>query len=168
MIDTELVRRMRDQLMANGRPSLAPPPPHAADPEALPPFEAASLARIAPLAELLFLMMSADGRLESREIATMRGAVRTLTDGMLGGATTDALVTRFEESLEREGLDARLEVVTGQLAADRDDAEVGVMLAASVALADESVGPDERALFDEVTASLGLGRKRIEELLGSR
>ena len=58
MLDTDLVRRMRDQLLENGRPSLVPP----ADFELaeLAPFELASLERIAPLAELLFLMMSAD------------------------------------------------------------------------------------------------------------
>lgn len=166
MLDTDLVRRMRDQLLENGRPSLVPP----ADFELaeLAPFELASLERIAPLAELLFLMMSADGTLDTKELDTIRGAIRTLTDGLLRGATADKLVERFAESLERDGLDERLAIVTGRIVADRDDAEVGVMLAASVALADGSVGSEERSLFDEVTASLGVGRKRIDELLGTR
>ena len=166
MIDTDLVRRMRDQLLANGRPSLVPSADF--DLDDLSAFESASLERIAPLAELLFLMMSADGRFESSELDTIRGAIRTLTDGLLRGATADRLVERFQRALEHDGLEDRLALVTGQLAADRDDAEVGVMLAASVALADDRVGDAERILFDEVTASLGVGRRRVEELLGSR
>lgn len=164
MIDSDLVRRIRDQLLANGRPSLVPSADF--DLDGLAPFETASLERIAPLAELLFLMMSADGRFEDAEVDTIRGAVRTLTDGLLRGSTADKLVERFRAALAADGLDERLTVVTGLIAADREDAEVGVMLAASVALADGSVGDEERSLFDEVIASLGIGRKRLDELLG--
>lgn len=164
MIDTDLIRRMRDQLLQNGRPSMVPPAGYAL--EDLAPYELASLERVAPLAELLFLMMSIDGEFDDRERDAIRGVVRMLTDGLLRGATADRLVDRFRAALERDGLEERLSEVTGLLAADREDAEIGVMLAAAVALADGNVGADEASMFDRVVSYLGVGKRRVGELLG--
>lgn len=166
MIDTDLIRRMRDHLLQNGRPSMLPPTGFAL--EDLAPFELASLERVTPLAELLFLMMAVDGELDDRELDTIRGAVRTLTDGLLRGTTADRLVDRFRTALERDGVEERLSEVSGLLSADREDAEVGVMLAAAVALADGNVGADEASMFERVVSYLGVGKRRIDELLGPR
>ncbi len=164
MIDTGLVARQRDRLLERGRPSLAPP--GSVELDGLPPYEAAALERVEPLAELLVLMMSADGRADVRELEAIRGVVRTLTDGLVTGSTADLLVFRCRTRLEAEGLDERVHAVTTKLLADREDAEFGVMLATAVALADGRVSPDEHRLFGEVAASLGIGARRLEELLG--
>lgn len=166
MIDTRVIERLRDQLLDRGAPSVVAP--GALDLESAAPYARAALARVTPLAELLFLMMAADGHVDERELAAIRGAVRALTDGLLPGATAAALVERFRDALDREGLDERLGEVTAALAADRDDAEVGVMLAAAVALADGHVDARERALFDEVVSHLGVSARRVAELLGTR
>jgi uncharacterized tellurite resistance protein B-like protein len=166
VLDTAFLRRLRDQLLERGRPSLVPTP--RVPIEDLPSLPAASLGRVAPHAELLFLMLSADGDADAREITTIRGAVRTLTDGLLRGGTADDLVDRFRAQLDAQGLERRLSAVTAKLAADREDAELAALLAAAVALADEQVDARERALFDEIIAALGIGKRRLDELLGPR
>ena len=164
MIDTRLMHRLRDQLLERGAPSVAGGSP--SSPASAAPYELASLARIAPLAELLFLMLTADADVDEREVLAVRGAVRTLTEGLLSAASVDGLVEGFAAALEREGLEARIADVTARLAADREDAEVGLMLAAAVALADGRVDDRERELFDEVASQLGVSQRRVDELLG--
>lgn len=166
MLDTAVIARLRDQLLSRGVPSLLPAPGASLD--ALAPYQRAALARVTPLAELLFLVMSADGDAHSSEVDALRGALRTLTDGLLRGAAADQLVEQFREGLDREGLEGRMEAVTARLSADREDAEVAVMLAAAVALADGRVDPGEHALFELVVGHLGVGRRRVDELLGRR
>ena len=95
-----------------------------------------------------------------------RGAVRALTDGLLRTAVADELVEGFRTSLARDGHAQRLGAVTAHLAADRDDAEVGALLAAAVAMADGEVDAKEHQLFEQVTQELGISRRRVEELLG--
>ncbi len=166
-MDTELIRRMRDRLLANGRPSLFPPPLTGAEGlGALDPYEHASLERLTPMVELLYLMMHADGQPADRERDAIRGMVRTLTDGLLRGTTADWLFERCAAELAREGLDARLDHTTDLLAADRDDAEVALLLAAAVALADDHVQPTEHRLFERVARGLGLSAARVSTLLG--
>jgi tellurite resistance protein len=164
VLDTAFLRRLRDQLLERGAPSLVPKP--RVPLEDLPSLPAASLDRVAPHAELLFLMLSVDGKADRRELATIRGAVRTLADGLLRGGTADDLVDRFRAQLDAEGLARRLEAVTAKLAADREDAELAALLAAAVALADEQVDTRERALFDEIIEGLGIGKRRLDEILG--
>lgn len=162
-MDTEVILRLRDRLVSDGRPSLVPSVPRGL--EDLTPYEMASLERVEPLAELLFLAMCADGRVDSREEATLRGTVRTLTDGLLRGHTSDRLVERFRDDLEREGYDERLFHVTQRLAGDRDDSELAVLLFAAVVLSDGELDDQERAAFDRVTGELGVGPRRVRELL---
>lgn len=164
MIDTQLIHRLREQLLAKGLTAAGAPAGAAL--EELAPYEAAALERVAPLAELLFLMMGADGAADVRERDAIRGAVRTLTDGILPAAAADRLVDRFGASLAEAGRDERLGAVIAVLAGDRDDAEVGALLAAAVALADGRVCSDENALFERVTSDLGISRRRLDELLG--
>lgn len=163
-MDTDAVRRLRDRLAHAGRPSLVPPDPSGLPP--LTPYEQASLGRIEPLAELLFLGMASDGHVATVEVDALRGAVRTLTDGLLRGATADALVARFGQHLEAEGYEARLIDVTQRLAADRDDAELALLLFAAVVLADGDVAETERKAFDDLAMELGVSPKRVKELLG--
>jgi tellurite resistance protein len=163
VIDTDLIQRMRDQLVAQGRPATTEACDVDVDAQ---PFEQASLERVTPLAELLFLMMAADGDQDRRELDAIRGAVRTLTDGLLRTAVADELVEGFRGALARDGHARRLGAVTAHLAADRDDAEVGALLAAAVALADGEVDAEEHELFELVTQELGISRRRMDELLG--
>lgn len=166
MLDSAVIQRLRDELLARGAPSLVPAPGGASD--ALTAYQRAALSRVTPLAELLFLMTSVNGAAAAREQDARRGALRTLTGGALRSAAIDALVREFQEAVLREGLEARIEAVALHLSADREDAEVAVMLAAAVALADGVVDAHEHALFELATTHLGLSRRRVDELLGAR
>jgi uncharacterized tellurite resistance protein B-like protein len=126
----------------------------------------ASRERVAPLAELLFLAMHADGQATDSEELAVRGAVRTLTDGLVPGRVSDTMVDAFEEHLARDGYDERLHAVTQRIAADRDDAEVGVLLFAAVALSDGVVDAAEREAFERVAEELGVSPRRVAQLLG--
>jgi tellurite resistance protein len=161
VLNTRIIRSLRDRLLERGAPSLNGDASHVDG-----SFQTASLDRVAPLAELLFLMMSADGAIDARELSLIRGTVRTLTDGLVHGATTDRLIAGFQKALDHQGLEGRLGTVTARLAADREEAEMGALLAAAVALADDRVDEDEETLFHEITEQLGIGKRRLDELLG--
>lgn len=169
-MDTDVIRRLRDRLVGHGRPSILPGGGGAegglAGPEQGGHDQGASRERVAPLAELLFLAMHADGQASESEQLAVRGAVRTLTDGLVPGRVSDTMVDAFEEHLARDGYEERLHTVTQRIAADRDDAEVGVLLFAAVALSDGVVDAAEREAFERVAEELGVSRRRLAQLLG--
>ena len=166
-LDPYALLRLRRALRERGRPSLAPPGPAPA-PVVLEDTSAdtrAAVERVAPVCELLHLMMSADGCASSAEREVLRGSVRALTDGQLTSAVIDAMLARFEQALAREGQAARLAHVAAQLAADRADAETAFSLAAALTLADARVNPRELALLEELGEQLGLSRERRQALI---
>lgn len=167
-MDTPDVRRLHLALAAAGeRPSLLPPDPAlSALPGGDQPELAAVVGRIAPVAELLFLVMSADGTCGDAERATLRGALRVLSDHQLRTHTVEALLDRFERQLRADGQATRLAHVTGRLSADPLDADAALAAAAAIAVADGAITPDERALLEEVSEALGIGPRRLAGLLG--
>lgn len=169
-MDSDVIRRLRDRLVGHGRPSILPGGDGSDDgptgPDRGAHDQGASRERVAPLAELLFLAMHADGQATDSEQLAVRGAVRTLTDGLVPGRVSDTMVDAFEEQLARDGYEARLHTVTQRIAADRDDAELGVLLFAAVALSDGVVDAAEREAFERVAEELGVSPPRLAQLLG--
>lgn len=169
-LDPDALQRLRRALLERGRPSLMPPPgskPTSDAPLLLSDEAQAAVERVAPICELMYLMMSADGRGSRVEREVLRGAVRALTDGQLRSATIDAMLARFDEALAREGQQERLNHVANRLAADRADAETAYSLAAALALADGGANARELALLDELGELLGLSRERRAELVAA-
>src|SRR5689334_24865156 len=122
-LDPDALSRLRHALRERGQPSLVPPPPAASPgPDTASPEALAAEARVAPICELLSLMMTADGSATGPEREVLRGAVRALTDGALRSADIERMLAGFDERRAREGRAARLEHVAAQLAADRSDA----------------------------------------------
>jgi tellurite resistance protein len=162
------LRALRAAMLERGaRESISPPPPrrsiaaHDLDPA----DRGAVLARVAPICEVLYLLMAADDRVDGREYLTLRGAIRALTDGALGTTALNGLLARFESALEREGRNVRLTKVASELSADRADAEATYMLAAAVAIADDTTDLRESALLDELGDLLGIPAKRRRQLI---
>lgn len=130
------------------------------------PEREAIVQRVAPMAEALFLAMSADGTCEETERTALRGAILTVADGELDDSAVNTLLERFDQTLHEEGLDARLDTVAAQLSGDRADGEVAIELAAAVIIADGNVHPAERAALERLAEDIGIDPDRADELLG--
>lgn len=151
-------------LTRRGQPSLVPALA-TVPPDALPSDDHLALVeRVSPMCEVLYLMMSADGRCDESERELLRGAVRVLTAGSLRSAQIDLMLEGFERQRVACGADARLQKVAGHLQVDRVEAEAAYSLAAAMALVDEDVDGLERHLLDELGDLLGLSAKRRTEL----
>ena len=157
-LDTETVRRLRDALLDR---QIAEPggasPPHAA--------RQATVDRVAPFLETLYLVMMADGVAEPAERAAINGAIAILTQGVLDEATVVGLLEHCENRAAAEGVERRLQGIGARLSADRADAETAFSLAAAVALADHTVDQHEHALIEKLAEWFGLSEKRAMALI---
>ena len=165
--DTEAIRRLRDRLLEIEVAPEAAPPGAAAAPslDGLGPVQQAALERVGPLAEALFLAMTADGVQEGSERRAVRAAIAVLTDGLLPDTAVDPLLERLERSLETQGREARLEAVATRFALDPTDAETAFTLAAAIALSDGRVDAAEQALIEQMRSYFGIGAARARALL---
>jgi len=167
-IETATIRRLRDALIQSGRrPSavLSSAYETLARAGLLSDDERAALTRIDSMAETMFLMMSADGKITSSERDAMRGAIRGLTDGLLHDGTIDVMIEEYGRLLAEEGREARLRYIGESLAGQQSDAEGTFALAAAVALADEEVAEEERGLVDQLRAWFGISQERAAQIL---
>jgi uncharacterized tellurite resistance protein B-like protein len=159
-IDTQTIRRLRDALIEGGVQ------PAASNAAASAPGRQASLERVAPFVETMFLMMVADGHHDANEEAAIRGAMRTLTHGLLDDAELDSLLEACAGRLAEQGVEARLQAVGNRICADRVDRETGFTLAAAIALADSEVAIEESALLVSIAEWYGISTRRRREILG--
>lgn len=126
------------------------------------------LQRLSPFLELLYLMMVADGKCETRERQLLRGVIRTLGGSALVDSAVEPLLSAFDANLEAAGAEARLETVASVLTADRLDAEAAFTLTATMALADDDVDAPEHAVLTQLSEMLGISAKRASELVAQR
>ena len=160
-LDTDTVRRLRDALLdrqglarQDGEPSTGA-------------ARSASLARVAPFVETMYLVMMADGRAEAAERTAIAGAISILTRGVLDEDAVATLLRDCEARAAQEGVQPRLQALGARLSADRADAETAFSLAAAIALADQSVDQREHALIENLTEWFGLSPKRATALISS-
>lgn len=83
--------------------------------------------------------MSADADIKDSERDVLRGALRSLSEGGLGSAATDAMLHELEERLARDGMEVRLDNVAAHLWPDPNDRELALALAAATAKADGTI-----------------------------
>ena len=161
-IDTARIRRLRDALLQGGRLE------RVTDPTADRPASrgaVASLERVAPFVETMYLMMMIDGEGEKPELDAMRGAMRLLTHGLLDDTGLEQLTRRFEEQVSAQGVEARLQAIGSRICADRLDRETAFSLAAAMALADDRVVKEESSLIASIGEWFGVSDKRRRALL---
>ena len=159
-IDTQTIRRLRDALIEGGVQ------PAGVNTAASGPGRRASLERVAPFVETMFLMMEADGHHDANEEAAIRGAMRTLTRSLLDDAELDSLLETCALRLAEQGVEARLQALGNRICADRVDRETGFTLAAAIALADSEVAIEESALLVSIAEWYGISARRRREILG--
>lgn len=167
-LETATIRRLRDALLQSGRrPSAVVSPAYAALARAglLTEQEQIVLDRVDPVAETLYLVMAADGKIEPAERDAVRGAVRGLTDSILHDGTIDVMMEHYEKALASEGREARLQSVAERLKGHPSEAEAAFSMAAAVALADDEVSDEERQLVSQLAVWFGITLERAGAML---
>jgi len=162
------ITRLRDALLESGRrPSLVVSSAYETLTRSglLSPEEVAALSRVEPLAELMYLMMSADNRVTDAERDAMRGAVRGLSNNVLRTGTINVMLESFEQSSRTQGRDARLRELAEEICEHDSDAEAAFVLAAAIALADDEVADEEDTFINQLASWLGIQPARAEQLL---
>ena len=148
-IHTATITRLRDALLQSGRrPSMVLSPAYEtlARSGLLSPEETAAVERIDPLAETMYLMMTADGSVSDVERDALRGAIRGLADNLVRTGTINVMLETFEGKLQAQGRDRRLQEIADAVSDDPYEAEAAFSLAAAIALADDSVHESEMNL----------------------
>jgi hypothetical protein len=157
------VDRLRDKLLERGTASQRPPPLAAkAEPK---PEALAMTQRVRPFAEAMYLVLAADGAIGERERDVLRGAVRSLTDGMLSSASMEAMLAEFERGRALQGVESRLDTVAAALYDDRSDAELALGLMAAAGKADGRMAAAEQAIIVALGERLGIAEPHLRELL---
>jgi tellurite resistance protein len=167
-IRTATIERLKTAILESGRrPSLVLSSAYAtlAREGLLTVEESASIERVDPLAETMFLMMAADGRVAEEERDAIRGAIRGLTGGVLRSATIDVMLEGYTKRLESEGRDQRLTEIAEYLQGCPLEAEGAFTLAAAVALADDEIADEENALVNQLAEWFGIAPERAEAIL---
>lgn len=163
----ELTLKVQELILERGRTRHAPLNASIVtiEPEDCTPELRAIIHRAAPMAEALFLMTCVDGVNDEVEHTALRGALRLITDDALPDDTIDAMLAHFADAFADEGLEARLESVAAQIAADRVDGEVVVELAAAAILADRTIDSQEREVLELLAEEVGVDPRRVRELV---
>ena len=167
-IQTVTIERLRDALLQSGRrPSLVVSSAYETLTREglLTPEEVGSINRVEPLAETMFLMMAADGKVADAERDAVRGAIRGLTDNLLRSGTINVMLESYEKRLTESGRDQRLHEIADQIAEDPNEAEGAFALAAAIALADDDVSDEENAFINQLAEWFGISGERAAEIL---
>ena len=126
----------------------------------LTPEEIVALNRVDPLAETMFLMMAADGKLTKDEHDAVRGGIRGLTNDGLHAGTISVMLENYQRRLDAEGRDERLRHIAESIADEASEAESAFALAAAVALADDDVAEEENAFINQLASWFGISPER--------
>ena len=167
-IETATIRRLRDALLQSGRrPStiLSPAYETLTRQSLLSPQEMTALSRVDPLAETMFLMMAADGKIAEAERDAVRGAIRGMTDNLLRSGTIKVMLENYEKRLKEQGRDARLQEIAEEIADDSHETEGAFSLAAAVALADDEVADEENAFINQLAEWFHITPERAHQIL---
>ena len=167
-IHTATITRLRDALLQSGRrPSIVVSPAYEtlARSGLLSPEETAAVERIDPLAETMYLMMTADGNISDVEKDALRGAIRGMADNLIRTGTINVMLESFAERLREHGRDVRLREIADALSDNPHEAEGAFTLAAAIALADDSVHESENEFINQLSDWFGISENRANEIL---
>jgi uncharacterized tellurite resistance protein B-like protein len=167
-IKTVTIERLRDALLQSGRrPSVVLSSAYETLTREglLSPEEAGALNRVDPLAEAMFLMMSADGEVAEVEREAVRGAIRGLTDNLLRTGTINVMLENYAKRLAEQGRDARLQEIASDIAEETSEAEGAFALSAAIALADDRVTDEENDFINQLAEWFGISPGRTSEIL---
>ena len=162
-IDTGKIRRLRDALVKGGRLAAAQDEVSGR----IDDRHLAAVQRVSPMVEVMYLMMAIDGDVGEEERASIQGALKLLTDGMVSNEHLDGMLADFDALARQEGVEARLQAIGNRICRDRLDRETAFSLAAAVAMADGQVAEEESLLVTSIAEWFGISSRRCDELLSS-
>ncbi len=122
------------------------------------------LDKLEAVVELMFFAAYADGTIDPSERAIFEKNAVTATHGQLRPEVIRAVLNHFEITAKKEDRAARLTAIAAKL----PDAKVRhavLALAASVAHADGSLAPEEKAFLMQAGAVFGMATEEVEGLL---
>jgi hypothetical protein len=157
------IERLRTTLLRRGMIVSRPPPP--ASPRPWKPEQLELARRVRPFAEAMYLVIGAGADIGERERDVLRGALRTLTDGVLSSSVLEKMLEEFETARAGEGTEARLDAVASALYWDATDAELAVKLAIAGAEVDGRLDAREQSVVHALATRVGISDKHLEELL---
>jgi tellurite resistance protein len=131
----------------------------------LSPEESATLNRVDPLAETMYLMSAVDGSVSDTEREAVLGAIRGLTDNALRTGTIKVMLENYEARLKEQGRDARLQEIAEEIESEPSEAESAFALAAAIALADDDVHEAENEFINQLAEWFGISAERTSEIL---
>jgi uncharacterized tellurite resistance protein B-like protein len=120
--------------------------------------------KLEALVEVMFLAASADDDFSDVEREHFVKSVESLTDGRIGHAKLEALVSEATAALEREGREARLASVKARLP-DAGSRKVALSLLIQVTAADGIIRTSERELILETAEALEIDRDEAANLV---
>jgi tellurite resistance protein len=167
-LKTRTIERLRDALLQSGRrPSLVASSAYETLTRngLLSNEEVVALNRVEPLAETMFLMMAADGKLTDVERDAVRGGIRGLTNDVLHAGTIAVMLENYQKRLETDGRNERLREIADSIADQPSEAESAFALAAAVALADDDVAEEENAFINQLAGWFGITQERSSAIL---
>ena len=127
----------------------------------------AMVAEYGPLCDAMYLMMSADGEINQEERDVLKGALRNLSGDTLRSDHIEKLLEESARQVEKDGREARMQGVIGELSGDEARCEVAFVLAAAIAFADNAIADEENETLNQLAEGLGIDEARASQLLDS-
>jgi uncharacterized tellurite resistance protein B-like protein len=122
--------------------------------------------KLEALIEMMFLAASADGEFSSEERAHFAKSVGALTEGTIGEADLDQLLSRAKTDLDASDRAARLQSVKERLP-EADARKVALGLAIQVTAADGIIRTTERELIMETAEALEIDTGEAADMVKS-
>lgn len=117
-----------------------------------------------PIIDLGVLVVSADGRVDSKEKEVLSDLFQTLLDAKLTPEVVDALVTSCLSVIDAAGAESRARLIAAILE-DCDAVEPGLMVALAVAFASEGLSKNELVVIERIADAAEFPRSRLDELV---
>jgi uncharacterized tellurite resistance protein B-like protein len=126
--------------------------------------ETDAIARVAPFAESMFLVIAADEQVTDTELTALRGAIRGLAGDVLSDEILIMLMEKYARLLLSDGLQKRLETIAASL--DDTERPHALALSAAVALADEQLVEAEDSVIQKMRRAYQLSDEAVSTILG--
>lgn len=117
-----------------------------------------------PILDLGVLVAYADGQIDVHERSMLRDVFQALLETTLTPELVDHLITASVEVIQAAGAEPRARLV-GEILADCEAGDPGIVVALGVAFASEGLSDKERAVIDRIADAAGVAQERVAQLI---